>query len=370
MTKDRISSLIREIERFSSEAEYRPGFMELLPGVQPSEPKATEPLRVAFILLPGFTLTAFAGFIDALRLASDIGDRSLPRYANWTLLNHNRDPITSSCGIAVSPKATLQDASDFDCLVVVGGVIRGGETCDKRTLDFISRAHSRGLQIVGLCTGVFALAEAGVLDGRRACVHGYHIQGFHERFPDINMIANQLFVQDGDILTCAGGTAVIDAAGHFLEGAFGKIRAHKILPHLLVDELRRAEHPQISFMKDFFEVHDERVRLAVFLMQININTPITITLIARTIGVQPRQLERAFRKELGLSPSQFYRRMRVGRARWYLLHTSWTVTTIAFDCGFADTSHLTRSFKAEFGMLPSKMRQATKHQAGFGPSVS
>ena len=343
----------------STDVEYRPGFMELLPGHALPSPQTSAPLRVAFVLLPGFTLTAFSGFIDALRLAGDVGDRSLPRLIKWTVLGRSRNPIVSSCGVAVSPNAVLRDPADFDCLVVVGGIIQAAGSYDARTLDFVRSAHEDGLRVIGLCTGVFALAQAGVLNGRRACVHGYHVQDFYERFPGIGIVADQLYVEDGTVLTCAGGVASIDAAAYVLERAVGKIRARKILPHMLVDEFRLAEHPQISFIKDFFEVHDERVRLAVFLMQINIETPITIALIARTIGVQPRQLERAFHRELSLSPSQFYRKMRLERARWYLLHTTWTVTTIAFECGFADTSHLTRTFKAEFGRLPSDLRKSS-----------
>lgn len=354
-------SLLETIPQLPEDAEYRPGFMELLPRAQESsEAEENRKLRVAFTLLPGFTLTAFAGFVDALRLAGDVGDRSLPRLVEWTLVGKDTLPVTSSCGAAIAHNATFREPGRFDCLVVVGGIIRDDDYYVRETLDYIQHAANENLLIVGLCNGVFALAKAGVLEGHQCCVHGYHIQEFQENFPRIDTVINQIFVEDRNILSCAGGTAAIDAAGHVIDRFFGTVRARKFLPHMLVDELRQANHPQLSFVEGFFEVHDERVRLAVFLMQLNLSTPIEMRTIARAIGIKPRQLERAFRNQLCVSPSQFYRKMRLDRARWYLSHTNWTVTNIAFECGFSDTSHLTRAFKAEFDQLPSQYRSGLR----------
>lgn len=339
------------------ELEYRPGFMELLPGRISGLEVAGPPLRVAFTLLPRFTLTAFAGFVDALRLAGDVGDRSLPHHVTWRLIGKDTHPVASSAGAAVAHTATFADPGEFDCLVVVGGTLYRDLVYDDELLRYIRKAAAKDLTIIGLCTGVFALAKAGVMQGHRTCVHGYHIQDFQEQFPGLATAINQIFVEDGKRLTCAGGVACIDAAGRIIEKHFGAARARKLLPHLLVDELRLADHAQISYVKNFFEVQDERVRMAVFLMQQNISEPIAINSIAEAIGVPLRQIERGFRKELGVSPSTFYRNMRLERARWLLHHSGLSITQTAFECGFADTSHLTRSFKSHFRELPTEYRQ-------------
>ncbi|MBY6120402.1 GlxA family transcriptional regulator [Mameliella alba] len=337
--------------------EYRPGFMEMLPGGQATAEWTAPKLRVAFTLLPGFTLMAFAGFVDTLRLASDVGDRSRPELAEWTLVGKNNNPVPSSCGAEIAHQSVYSDPKEFDVIVVVGGIIRDDEFYyEPELLKFIGRAADQGKLIVGLCTGVFALAKAGVMDGRRCCVHGYHICNFQEQFPDVETVIDQIFVEDDGRLTCAGGAASVDAAGRVIEHHFGEIRARKCMPHLLVDKLRDAKHPQLSYVDNFFAVHDERVRMAVFLMQLNIASPLSIEDIARANGTKVRGLERAFHRELGMTPSSFYRKMRLERARWYLGHTDWTITMIAFETGFADTSHLTRSFKREFGILPSDCR--------------
>lgn len=340
-------------------ADYRPGFMELLP--QPSSGMAEDQpqFRVALTLLPRFTLTAFAGFVDALRLSSDIGDRSHPNRCAWTLVGADRHEVASSCGAAIAHTELFGDPAQFDYLVVVGGLLTEESDYDARVLAYIRRAAEAGLTIVGLCTGVFAMAQAGVLDGYRCCVHGYHLPEFAERYPNHTAISSQIFVIDRRRITCAGGAAAVDVAGYIIESRCGPERSRKILPHMLLDELRQPTHPQLSFVDDFFKVQNEQVREAVFLMQQNLNDPMSIDQIARRVGVPARQLERAFQRSFNMSPSTLYRTMRLERAKWLLVHSSLSITQIAIDCGFADTSHLTRSFKRQCGELPTDFRRRT-----------
>lgn len=359
-TKDKIIRNSRADKAIAEQSEYRPGFMELLPGVSSTPATQPRPLRVAFTLLPRFTLVAFAGFVDTLRLSGDVGDRSQPHHATWRLVGKDSHPVSSSCGAGIAHTATFADPTEFDCLVVVGGTLHRDLTYDAELLQYIRRAADKNLTIIGLCTGVFALAKAGVMDGFTTCVHGYHIQDFQDQFPGLATTINQIFLEDRKRLTCAGGVASIDAAGWIIEKHFGAARARKFLPHMLVDELRLPNHAQISYVENFFEVQDERVRMAVFLMQQNISEPISIGAIAKAIRVPPRQIERGFRKELGVAPSTFYRNMRLERSRWLLHHTRMTITQIAFACGFADTSHLTRSFKDHFQELPTECRQRAR----------
>ncbi len=343
--------------------DYRPGFMELILSDKPGSSQASPSLRVSITLSPRFTLLAFSAFVDALRIASDIGDRSQPRHCSWTLVGPNTHPVASSCGAAISHWANFGDPSRFDYVVVVGGLLRG-EDSDPRLLAYLRQAAARGVKIIGICTGVFAMAEAGVMTGYRCCVHGYHLVDFKEKFPRIQTVSDQIFVVDRDRITCAGGVAAIDLVGYLLERDCGVSRSRKILPHLLVDELRPGEHPQLLLLDEFFTVYDERVRAAVFLMQQHIANPIAVATIARRIGVPTRQLERGFQRSFIMSPSCFFRLMRLRRARWLVLHTSLSITQIAIDCGFADTAHLTRSFKREYGELPSALRRTTAVDAG------
>jgi transcriptional regulator GlxA family with amidase domain len=338
-------------------ADYQPGFMELLEDSPESDKRAS--FRLGIILLPRFTLLAFSGFVDALRIVSDIGDRSRADHRCWTLIGPDLAPVRSSCGAAIAPWEKFGNLKRFDYVVVVGGLLEGECTYDPEIVRFLKSAAAAGTQMVGICTGVFALARAGLMDGYRCCVHGYHLEDFKRDFPQIETVSNQLFLVDRGRLTCAGGVASIDLAGYILNRHFGYRRARKIMPHLLIDELRPADHSQLLFLDDLFCVHDERVRSAVFLMQQNLGNPISVAEIADRVGVPVRQLERGFQRSFSASPSSYFRAMRLRRAKWLMHHTDLSITQIAIEAGFADTAHLTRRFKQEYGLLPSTYRKAS-----------
>ncbi|MDE1948734.1 MAG: hypothetical protein KGI35_08980, partial [Burkholderiales bacterium] len=106
----------------------------------PADEAVQPKLRIGFLLTPSFTLTAFAGFVDALRLAADEGDRSRPRLCRWQVLGAASAPIVSSCGVAVLPTAPLEAPENYDCLVVGGGLLHGGQQVPARLIAFLREA--------------------------------------------------------------------------------------------------------------------------------------------------------------------------------------------------------------------------------------
>jgi transcriptional regulator GlxA family with amidase domain len=331
--------------------------MELLSAEGPGEVVDRPSLRVSFTLLPRFTLLAFAGLVDSLRLAGDIGDRSRPHRCQWSLVGPDRHPVASSCGAEIAHWEGFGDPARFDYVVIVGGLLAAESAYDRSVLDYLRRSARAGVTLVGVCTGVFALAQAGVMNGYRCCVHGYHLPEFEQEFPDIEAVTDSIFVVDRDRVTCAGGVAVIDLAGFLIGERCGRERALKILPHLVADELRPANHPQLPLVDQYFQVYDDRVRRAIFLMEQQFSNPPPISDIAAAVGATSRQLERGFQRYFRKTPSAFFRLIRLRHARWLVLHTTHTITQIGADCGFADTAHLTRTFKQTFGQLPSDLRR-------------
>jgi transcriptional regulator GlxA family with amidase domain len=317
----------------------------------------TPDLTIGFVLIPDFTLLAFAGFVDALRIASDVGDRSRQIRCRWSLVGPDLRPVRSSCGVTISHNQTFGDPGDFDYIAVIGGLLGDDRLYDHATLAYLRRAASQGVPLVGVCTGVFVLARAGLLDGYRCCVHGYHDSEFEQDFPNASTVTDQIIVADRDRLTCAGGSAAIDLAAMLIERHCGKDRALKILPHLVVDEIRAPDHAQLPMVDDYFHVFDDRVRKAVFIMEQHMNNPPPIGHIAGRVGSSIRQLERGFRRSFGVTPQTYYRTMRLKHGRWLLTHTTRSVTQIAYDCGFADASHFSRCFKRAFRQVPTALRQ-------------
>src|SRR5690242_7819714 len=142
-----------------------------------------ERIRFGIVLLPNFTLTAFSGFVDMLRLSADDSDFSKPVRCAWSVVGKTLAPVRASCGIQITPWETYEESEPFDYVVVVGGLLHSGPHADDETLEFIRRAANGGATVVGICTGVFALMRAGVLAGHRVCVSWFHYWDFIERFP-------------------------------------------------------------------------------------------------------------------------------------------------------------------------------------------
>ncbi|MCS4503788.1 GlxA family transcriptional regulator [Arhodomonas aquaeolei] len=326
---------------------------------EPMNNAATQPsveqLSVGFVLMPRFTLLPFAAFVDCLRLAADEGDGSRPIRCGWTFMTSNGTSATSSCSATIGPCEPLSEPTRFDYLVVVGGLLSEAPAADAKTVEYLQRAAAQGVPLVGLCTGPFALIQAGLMHGRRCCVSWYHYRDLTNRLADIIPVADQLFVVDGNRITCAGGTAAADLAGWLVERHMGRAWAQKSLHIMLIDRARRGNtsQPQPPLYE---EIGDNRVRRAVLLIEQHLGDPLNTEKIARRLSVSRRQLERAFRRELGMSPHQFSRNFRLRYGLWLLQNTERSITDISSECGFADTSHFSRQFHGQFGIPPTTAR--------------
>lgn len=314
-------------------------------------------LRVGFVLLPRFTLTAFAGFVDALRLAADEGDRSRPLRCTWAVLGEKNARVESSCGVSVVASDTFDDPVNYDYIVVVGGLLHGGQKVPSEVQAYLRRAARAGVNLVGLCTGSFALARAGLLDGYLTCVSWFHREDFVREFPKSRVISNQLYVVDRDRLTCAGGTSVIHIAAYIVERAVDRSSAMKALRIMIEKQPLppRALQPEPMLWKSG---NDRLIKRAMLMIEQDLNKPVRIANVARALQISDRQLERRFRKAVGVSPSVYVQRLRMERSRWMLQHTDLKVGEIALECGFQNTTHFCRIIRRKFGCAPLELRAA------------
>ncbi len=313
-------------------------------------------LKVGFVLAPDFTLLAFTGFIEPLRQAADVGDRSRPIWCSWSVMSHDLAPIKSSCGIEVTPWETFRDPAEFDYIVLVGGLLDSLDQASPALYEYLKEAARRKAPLIGLCTATFILARAGLMDGRRCGVHWYHYQDFKNNFPAALPIIDELFVEDRGIITSPGGSATTDLALYIIEKYFGAERVVKTLRHMILDWNRPIDHPQTPYMNDYQEITDPRVRRAVFYMEQNISGAVSTESVAEEAGVSARQLERLFQVFLRESPAGYFRKLRLKHANWLLHNTQRSITDIAIECGFSDSSHFAKRYKEFFGYPPGQAR--------------
>ncbi len=312
---------------------------------------------VAFLPLPNFTLTPFAGLMDMLRLAADEGDGSRPVKLRWSVIGVDGAPVRSSCGVEIQPWEGLGAPARFDYIIVCGGLLRRTHGSDLQIEAYLRAAAAAGATIVGLCTGVFMLAQAGLLAGRRACVSWFHLADFQAQFPDARPDATQLYAVDGPVITCAGGTGAVDVGALIVERRLGPAAAKKALHILVVDAARPASFPQPQ--PAFAEaIADLRIRRAALAIEQNLGAALSVPALARQAGLSRRQFERLFGAETGFSPAAFIAAMRLRYADWLVRTTDRPLTEIAETCGFSDSAHLSRRYRAKHGRAPSTARQA------------
>ena len=319
-------------------------------------------LRVGFVLTPRFTLTAFAGFVDALRLGADEGDRSRMIHCDWAILGQPGEAIESSCGARVVARERLEAPERFDYIVVVGGLLHGGQKVPAPIYAFLRAAARAGVALVGLCTGSFVLARAGLLDGYVACVSWFHREDFMREFPASRFVSNRMFIVDRDRLTCAGGTSVVHLAAHLIARHCGRACATKSLRIMIEDQPLPANTPQPEAIVTR-HAHDTTVRRAMLLIEQKLVEPDSIAAISASLGISTRQLQRRFAQDIGMTPTEYRLRLRLERAKWLVQSTDISLTDIGIECGFGDCSHFSRVFARRFRMGPSRFRREARRKA-------
>jgi transcriptional regulator GlxA family with amidase domain len=319
-------------------------------------------LRVGFVLTNEFTLSAFADFIDVLRLAADDADRSRPIRCQWYVMSSSEKPVKSSCGLLVCPTSRFVDPLDLDYIVVVGGLLRRHSPLDRKTMDYLTRAGRTNVKLAGICTGSFVLCRLGLLVGKKCCISWFHYRDFLEEFHNLVPVADQIYVVDGNRITCPGGAGVVFLAADLVSRHLGVSTAQKVLHIQQIDRLKPGSSVQPA---PPFEVtrQNDRISRALLLMEQNLARAIPISKIASSLDTSTRQLERLFKETVGCAPQAAYLQIRLKHARW-MLNTDLSLASIAADTGFSDGAHFGKAFKAMYGINPSDERRRITREAG------
>ena len=314
-----------------------------------------ERLRIGFILARSFTLSAFAMFVDTLRLASDETDRSGRRFADWQGLGSTRHLITSSCGVQVAPTSDFVDPQEFNYIVVVGGLLSHDKPVDHETMAYLKKAAAQKIPLIGVCTGTFILADAGLMKGHQTCVSWLHYDAFRERFPDVDVRADRIFNLDRSRGSCAGGSSAADMAAHIVRRHISKEAERNAMEVLQIGKARTALDIQARRPLSI-DCDDPKVKAALIIMEQNIENTLSIPELAASVGVSRRQLERLFFENMNSSPALAYRRVRLERARHLLIQTKAPLIEIAVEVGFENASHFAKLFRKTYGQSPTTLR--------------
>jgi len=314
-------------------------------------------LSVAFILLPEFTLFAFSGFVDALRIAGDKADDSQQKECRWTVIAPTLQPVRANCGIEIMPWEVFPDPAGYDYVVVIGGRVEPQRSVDPKILAYLRRAANQGSSIVGVCTASFVLARAGLMQNRKCCVHWIHGPEFEEEFPDIEIESGTIFLEDRDRITCSGGRSAADVALYLIEKHCGAASARKAATGMVIEEMRGHQAPQPHSEASWYgDIGNPLVRCSINVMDRFLTDRLSMREVAKRLQVSENTLYRSFNKTIGVSPAKLYRLMRLANGHWGLHHTSSSISEIAYCYGFSDVSHFTLLHGQYYGMTPAKAR--------------
>ncbi|MCR9148739.1 MAG: GlxA family transcriptional regulator [Rhodobacteraceae bacterium] len=310
-----------------------------------------KPRRFIFLLLDKFTMLSFACAIEPLRLANREAGRQL--YA-WKLAGEGGQLATCSNGASFQLDMGLDEIERDDTVLVCGGVEVQTATT-KPVLNWLRREARRGVTMGGLCTASYALAKAGLLDGKRATIHWENQDSFTEEFEEVRL-TKSVFVVDGNRMSTAGGTASIDLMLKIIAQDHGEDLANVVADLLIYSSIRTDQDTQRLSIPTRIGVRHPKLSQVIQKMEANIEDPISPASLAAEVGMSTRQLERLFRRYLNRSPKRYYMELRLQKARNLLMQTDMSVINVALACGFASPSHFSKCYRAHYATTPYRER--------------
>ena len=308
---------------------------------------------IGFYAYPGFQLLDLSGPLAAFEVAGVVMGGA-PYHLR--VLSASGGQLRSSSGLAVATDAT--DGELLDTLIVPGGGLCLTEGVEEVAVD-VRELAKRARRICSVCTGAFALAKAGVLDGHRVTTHWRHASTLRQNYPRIRVDAEPLFINDGAIWTATGTNAGIDMALAMIEEDLGAAISRATAQMMVVHQRRPGGQAQFAGLVELAP-RTPRIRKAIDYARTHLHEQLSIDDLAEIACLSSRQFSRVFTAEMSMSPAKMVEQLRAEAARLRIETTDDTVELIAHKVGFEDPERMRRAFIRVFGMPPQSIRRTTR----------
>ena len=313
--------------------------------------------QITCVLIPRFNMLSLNGLLEPLRVANYLS--SDPKYTH-SFHAFDGEKITASNGFEVSCNP-CPETLPRDALVFIFGSWGGEHYNNPNLTSWIRKQARHGARVCAVELGSFLFAKAGLLAGKHSTTHWSYLPAFQEQFPKTEAVEH-LYTQDGNLMTCAGGTATIDLMLSLISNDHGDQFAGEISDIILHHPIRPGKSPQRLTHGRGTEQLPAAVRAAIEIVENNISEPLRVPEIADQVGISQRQLERQFHQTMGCSVVQFGLLIRLQHARVLLISTEMGVREIATASGFNSLSHFAYAFRKCFARRPSEYRQSWPEQ--------
>ena len=314
--------------------------------------KTGVPILLGLLLIPGFALMGYATLVEAFRAANTLSGQLLYQ---WFHVSPDGAAVEATSGARIVADAQVGDRLNCARLFVfAGGDPRRFH--DGAIYGWLRQLARGGCAIAGISGGPYVMARAGLLAGRRATIHWEHRDLLAAEFPDV-ALDRGLYVIDGPVITCAGGTAGLDLALALIALDYGDDLAQRVGEWFIRTAPRDSAGPQRPSPAERHGTTNRVVLQALAMIEASLDRPPERTAIAAACGRSTRQIERLFRLHLGQTMAETTLAIRLDSAAHRLRTTDAGVTQVALDCGFVSAAHFSRCVRRRFGMAPSDLRK-------------
>ena len=309
---------------------------------------------IGVLVFPQFQLLDAAGPVSVFEIAARFAGQS----PSIKVLAVTPGPVRSSSGVEMLARG-LKPYGAITTLLVAGGEgVEAAARCEK-TLNFVRTMARRGIRLASVCSGAYILAEAGLLDGRRATTHWRRTRHFLITYPEVKLEPDRIFVRDGNIWSSAGITAGIDLALAMAAEDFGDEIAQKTARQLVLYHRRSGGQSQFSSLLEL-KAPSGRFGALLSWAREHLDAPLTVEDLAEQAGMSSRHFTRAFIAETGTTPSKAIERLRIEVARARVQSSSEAIERVAETTGFRDPERMRRAFIRAFGQPPQALRRAAR----------
>ncbi|HWG81130.1 MAG TPA: GlxA family transcriptional regulator [Stellaceae bacterium] len=327
--------------------------------------------HIVFVAFEQALLLDIAGPLQVFASARDLSVQDgLADPYRLSVVSPKGGDIRTSSGLALATRRLgALNAEAIDTLITVGGFGSRAAIREAALIRWIARRSQRARRVCSVCTGAFLLAEAGLLDGRRAVTHWGSCDALAQRYPRVRVERDPIFLRDGKIWTSAGVTAGIDLALALVEEDLGRAMALRVARHLVVFLKRPGGQSQFSAMLESQAQEGEAFADLHEWMAQHLAADLGVEALAARAGMSPRNFARVYTRRMGTTPAKAVERLRIDAARRALEESDASIESIARRCGFGDEERLRRSFLRRLGVPPRQYRaRFTRPEAAHQPS--
>jgi transcriptional regulator GlxA family with amidase domain len=318
--------------------------------------------RIGIVAFPGSQILDIAGplavFAEANQFCQNNFNAKQAAYQIELISTESDRLVDCYCGVNITAQTDFRSVRGaFDTLLIAGGY--GGLHVEKIAgfLPWLRKTSNAARRIGSVCGGAFALAAAGLLDGRRATTHWHFCRQMAERFPAVRFDPDPIYIRDGNVYTSAGVTAGIDLSLALVEEDWGAELALLVARALVVFLRRPGSQSQFSASLSLQASDRAPMRdLQVWLLD-NLREPLSVERMAAQVGMSPRNFARVFAEQIGMTPARFVSQVRVEAARRRLEESSQPIELIAEECGFGSAESMRSAFQRLMHVSPQEYRK-------------